>query len=322
MKTLHLSIIVATGIAAIVVAMVIVMTLTSLSDNAVKINNGMESATSLFYHVTDTSPAPESITVPSTNIWYHAPGDKIVLSGQTLSSSGNPLEGIGIDGSIRTEQGTNVVTNHTVSDKNGNFFIVFQTPSQMSLYTEGGPAYEIHLDAIYDNKKFGWGRDGSSLFYSSLRFEDMKRFSFYVDGKNSTAELKGDGISQVSLTLDKTLKKLTLAGNVTNSQSYFDLYIPSELLGGNLTVEKSPTEIIKTYTTDYGVYGGDYQSSFGEVRMYPGVEEIKYFPYYTGNTTLEISGTTVIPEFPFSIPVLLISITSLIVFYRLKFRIN
>ena len=100
-------------------------------------------------------------------------------------------------------------------------------------------------------------------------------------------------------------KKITITTKgVKSTSDPFDITIPSKLLNGNFSVltdgEKREFDIQKT----------ENDSKLSFLLDYPASNERK----------IEIVGTQAIPEFPLSIPILAVSIGSLIVFYQMKLR--
>lgn len=105
--------------------------------------------------------------------------------------------------------------------------------------------------------------------------------------------------------------------------------------GGNLTIQL-PTKLLGSYNRDYysvatgamcaGIGYGDFPTPIESNPTFTTVS----FPLmnYSGVNELMIIGgnyatqeeTQTVPEFPFAIPIFIISIASLIVFYRIKIR--
>lgn len=96
------------------------------------------------------------------------------------------------------------------------------------------------------------------------------------------------------------------------NRTTIDVIIPKNLVE-NVTSVTVNGQSVSPYVTDYP-----------STNAVPSCPESCYhmqiqLPYSTTPEKIEI-GARGIPEFPFAIPILLISITSMIVFYRLKFK--
>ncbi len=100
------------------------------------------------------------------------------------------------------------------------------------------------------------------------------------------------------------------------------VFFPTKALNGNLTVLIDGIEFYPSLTKDCGTLFGP---------KCQGIADIKNFGEWTmvmatdsdvskDTSTINIVGTNAIPEFPSAIPLLIASLTSLIIFYSIKFR--
>lgn len=233
-----------------------------------------------------------------------APGDKITVKGQMIENGDMPVGNLNVTGYF-IEDPTPKIISHAVTDKNGNFEIEFQTWPQMKV----NKGCEITLYANYDGFTSTWKQD-------EIRTGDIKRFTFFEDGKNSTSTIISQyGLPVYSFTLDKDTKTLTFVGNVTDTRGYYTIMVPSDLLSGNMTIRNDKNQSV--LVTPERFTGGGYGISGA---MNNGTAIIYYQTNNLGPIKLEITGTTVIPEFPYAMPILLVSIVSMIIFYRIKFK--
>ncbi|HEU5221000.1 MAG TPA: hypothetical protein VFU58_02970 [Candidatus Nitrosotalea sp.] len=275
-------------------------------------NTGPQPVTHLFYDIREHNGGFNSPL-------GFAPGDNVVITGKTQTDTCISLSGVNVTAQL-TGFPTIMIRGSSVSDEAGNFSISLQTYPQM----DPNRVSEIQLFSKYENKTYSW-QDPHEFSMS-----DIKRYTFYVDGKNSTAEIQADqGTTLASLTLDKESKKLVMIGaNSPSNQGQFTLIIPSELLSGDLFVETGDNAIVMVNGTNNwsDTYGPDLapddsRHAYGlSVSKYDGYAKVFYSTLTPGQKKIEIIGTNVIPEFPFAIPVLLVSITSLIMYYGIKFR--
>lgn len=261
------------------------------------------------FHVTNLF---QNVTYANTNLFSIIPargygiGDQIIITGQTLSDEGIPLSGVTISGTLQDipEQ----IVNKTLSDENGNFEIGIQTPKNLPAETEVTPT----LSAQYNGTTYSWTGD--------LILDDIKKFTLFEDGKSSTVLVRQQNVTADSLSLDKDQKKLTILLTDTESSSSFMVLIPSEVLSGDMIVEagKNPALILPSDQDWKDISGDDYWLN---VKKYDGFTLIAYQQNNAETDKLDVTGTTAIPEFPFTAQVLLIGIASLIVFHRMNFRL-
>ena len=261
------------------------------------------------FHVTNLF---QNVTYANTNLFSIIPargygiGDQIIITGQTLSDEGIPLSGVTISGTLQDipEQ----IVNKTLSDENGNFEIGIQTPKNLPAETEVTPT----LSAQYNGTTYSWTGD--------LILDDIKKFTLFEDGKSSTVLVRQQNVTADSLSLDKDQKKLTILLTDTESSSSFMVLIPSEVLSGDMIVEagKNPALILPSDQDWKDISGDDYWLN---VKKYDGFTLIAYQQNNAETDKLDVTGTTAIPEFPFTAQVLLIGIASLIVLHRMNFRL-
>ena len=250
---------------------------------------------------------------PYYNGRNYAPGDDIVIKGQTATDGcGQPIPDVDITGEF-IGMPAPVIKAHTTSDSNGNFQIHFQTFPQLPMDADpiNGGVYSIELKAKYNGKDYSWNSNDEIMLY------DIKRFTFNIENKSSTASvLVNYGYQVDSLTLDKESKSLSFAGDATNDQGTFLIAIPHDLIGGDFVVEKDGKQIAMM-SSDDNSGSGDKISLYGTDSGYTMVQ---YSPGQAEKVNLKIIGTTVIPEFHLAVPILFVGITSLVVLHRLKIQ--
>lgn len=178
-------------------------------------------------------------------------------------------------------------TKETVSDENGIFHISFDPIGLRTGY------YTIILTATYQ---------GIHDTRGSEMPHNIKNFIISTEGKNFTVMVDSWYFIPLNATFDKENKKLTLDLNTSDSFRRVDFTIPSELLDGKFTV----------------LVNG--QERDGVIRNYDGYSSFSPWPSEDNHTTIEIIGTSAIPEFPLYQDVFVISIMSMILFYKIKFR--
>ncbi|MDE1763879.1 MAG: hypothetical protein KGH88_06510 [Thaumarchaeota archaeon] len=175
----------------------------------------------------------------------------------------------------------------TTSDKNGTFTFSFSPVGLRAGY------YEAVVYADYEGVKDNRG---------SPDMENVKNFTISELGKQFNVTVDGWYFIPLNATFDRENKKLTLDLDSSDSFRRVDFTIPNELLDGNFTV------IVNGQERDGGI-----QKHLGYTSFSP-------WPGQDNHTTIVVVGTSAIPEFPYAIPILLASLASFIVFYRIKFQ--
>ena len=265
---------------------------TSTTKQIIVDNKGPISITQLFHNVEFAKSSPFFGGSKGTYVL----GDRIIIRGETLSDRCiNPISNVEVLGELEGLP-TPLSRDRAVSDENGQFKLSFQTYPQMNMEQ----SYRIELKAKNSNKTYEWHT-------SDIRFQDIKRFNFEVENKTSTAEiLVNYGFQVVSFTLDEYTKTLTFVGDATNNEGVFYIAIPHELLDGSIMIKKDGKEVVKMFEEIFFVDERHSEHGVG-VKKQEGYTVIEYHPRESGKTTLEITGTTMIPEFP----IVLLSLTSL-----------
>ena len=255
--------------------------------------------TSLFYNV----------SVKTTNILSRnnnpifAPGEDIVIVGQTLTDDCLPLEGVEIIGDMFRPINT-LIRSETTSDRTGNFTLHFQTYPQM----KHGESYEISIKSHYLNKTFMENPNNNI----SISLQNIHRYNFEADGRNASAEaMVIDGGNIVSFSLDKNAKEIAIVlDGATSSDSppHYEIALPAALLSGDLVIQLNGSEVISLSEAqqDGSVWGpeidpanGNYRVSYNLLASKAGGGDLflTFEPTVGGQTTIVITGTNVIPEF-------------------------
>ncbi|MGI0093771.1 MAG: hypothetical protein ACREA8_06680 [Nitrosotalea sp.] len=248
-----------------------------------------------------------------------APGQDIVITGRAQSDNCIPLVGVNVTGQL-VSMPSPIIRGKSVSDADGNFKISLQTYPQMDSFR----SYIVQLRAEYGNKSYNWQDPHQFMMRNILGY------AFYADGKNSTAQIQADqGTSVTSLTFDKDSKRLTMIGtNNPNNQGQFTIIIPSELVSGDLFVHTGDNATLSVggkdnWSDTYGPVLGpdDPRHAYGlEVSKNDGYSKVFYYTLTPGQKEIQVLGTTALPEFPFAQIVLVVSVVSSIIFYKMKFR--
>ncbi|MGI0046437.1 MAG: hypothetical protein ACREBB_04525 [Nitrosotalea sp.] len=169
------------------------------------------------------------------------------------------------------------------------------------VFTDGGTYGQVDDYFVVGNKttfKTDWG--GKSFQFSYYGVDtDASNFVFSQPNKTITFD-----IHKINGTFSRKDHVQTW-GPDYNFVGYPIITIEKPLLTGPFISTINGKLINSSVTASDGSENGP--------EMVGSVEE---------NGNLTFTGTYVVPEFPLAIPVLLISITALIVFYRLKFTIN
>lgn len=163
--------------------------------------------------------------------------------------------------------------------------------------------------------------------------------------KDNETDVKGYHIYQAHGNDNQTYPvKYKISSNATLESIFyenppypkFNIIIREVPQGGNLTIQL-PTKLLGSYNRDYSVATGamcagimyrdfptpiesnlDFTTVSFPLMNYSGVNEMMII----GGNYAMFEGNQTVPEFPFAIPILLVAIASLTVFYRLKFRVN
>lgn len=252
----------------------------------------------------------------------YTPGDTVVVEGKTTSDRCmNIISNVEIAGEFSSNFKPDIkIQNQTRSDREGSFKIEFQTDSNMPLGD-----YRLTLKARYNNEEYSYQKD--------IELRDIKKFTFEADGKVSDVEITKDPNSKVvSLTFDKEAKELVFVGKYLYNDTRMDrmpfrITIPHELLGGDIVIRKDGNETITLSGNNYwGDINGPWldpkrelqHSYWVNAQKYEGFTYIMFVHYRPVESTLEITGTSVIPEFPFAIIIASVAIGVMLAVIRFR----
>lgn len=192
----------------------------------------------------------------------------------------------------------------------------------------GQPSDPIHMK---DNKQYiNPAEMSTNLEYKGailIVTQTISKLEYKV-GENITVHCALVNIGSNAITINHLVPLLQSSVTYENGSAYFPINYPYVLIGGDATIE--PGNPITD--PDCRPSPGDYPASIVKIST-PGTYNVTSFAYFTIHDNLApisfeplwskpIQITILpekVPEFPFAIPILLISITSLIVFYRMKF---
>lgn len=260
----------------------------------IRVENGGAPVTTLFYNVRELN---TSIFSKVNNDFRYALGDDIIVTGQALTDDCLPLSGVKIIGDFYGYP-TPLIRSSAVTDEQGNFTVHFQTYPRLQTNTQ----YFMTLKAEYSNNTYTWNDD-------SVVLDDVKKFPFEVEGITSRAEVMANQEGKVvSLTLDENLKKMTvIVESQRNEQAQYSIAIPSELLSGDVIIQKDGGEPLTLIGDQYFAdqYGPEMDPANGDIRHSyslsaykgDGLMVVGYVNLAGGRTTIDITGTSVIPEF-------------------------
>ncbi len=259
-----------------------------------RVENGGPPVTTLFYNIREPN---GSIFSKANNDVRYILGDDIIVEGQALTDDCLPLVGVRIVGDFYGYP-TPLIRSSAITDEQGNFTVHFQTYPLLQTNTQ----YFITLKAEYSNNTYTWNDDYVFL-------DDVKKFPFEANGITSRAEVMANQEGKVvSLTLDKDLKKMTVTvESQRNDQAQYSIAIPSELLSGDVIIQKDGGEPLTLIGSQYFAdqYGPEMDPANGDIRHSYSLSAYKgdgfmmvgYVNLAGGRTTIDITGTSVIPEF-------------------------
>lgn len=259
-----------------------------------RVENGGVPVTTLFYNIRELN---GSIFSKANNDVRYILGDDIIVEGQALTDDCLPLSGVRIVGDFYGYP-TPLIRSSAITDEQGNFTVHFQTYPLLQTNTQ----YLITLKAEYSNNTYTWNDDYVFL-------DDVKKFPFEANGITSRAEVMANQEGKVvSLTLDKDLKKMTVTvESQRNDQAQYSVAIPSELLSGDVIIQKDGGEPLTLIGSQYFAdqHGPEMDPANGDIRHSYSLSAYKgdgfmmvgYVNLAGGRTTIDITGTSVIPEF-------------------------
>jgi hypothetical protein len=260
----------------------------------IRVENGGVPVTTLFYNVRELN---GSIFSKVNNDIRYVLGDDIIVKGQALTDDCFPLKDVRIVGDFFGYP-TPLIRSSAITDEQGSFTVHFQTYPRLQTNTQ----YFMTLKAEYSNNTYTWNDDYVFL-------DDVKKFPFEVDGITSRAEVMANQEGKVvSLTLDEGLKKITVVvESQRNEQAQYSIAIPSELLSGDVIIQKDGGEPLTLIGGQYFAdqYGPEMDPANDDTRHSyslsaykgDGLMVVGYVNLAGGRTTIDITGTSVIPEF-------------------------
>jgi hypothetical protein len=262
----------------------------------IQVENGSIPVTTLFYNMEE--PNGNIFSKIGGDIRY-ALGDDVLVKGQVMTDDCQPLSGINIVGDFYGHP-TPLIRSSTVSDSSGYFSVHFQTYPQLKIDTQ----YFITLRGEYANKTYTWNDDYVFL-------DDVKKFPFEIDGKSSTAEvmIRNEGSRVVSFELDKDSKKITIVLESNGEgQDNYQIAIPSDLVSGDMIVRKVGSlenPLMLTEKVPFDSVSGPVIDPENDIRhsyflsasKHDGFAMMGYSDEFDGRATIEVTGTSVIPEF-------------------------
>lgn len=247
----------------------------------------------LFYGVTDVN----SSLFGSASNPIHGRGDIIKVTGKALSDGCiKPIAGLDVTGELQSSPGMSIAS-HAKTGRDGSFALTFQTYPQME-----SSDHSIRVRASYNNT-------GYETWVYNVRLRDLATFPFEVEGKRSAAQAMSNEAGKiVSVDLDAQLKKMTIVlDSKRDTQAQYEIAIPSELLSGDLvvTVLDGGQQAILTGDEYFADASGPVVDPVNDPRHIYSVSAFKRDGYAQvgfiddvgGMRTIEIQGTTAIPEF-------------------------
>ncbi len=180
-----------------------------------------------------------------------------------------------------------LATKETTSDKDG-FFNVFFEP----VGARPG-SYTVLLTGQYEGKDHTIG----------IEFpHNIKNFTISEEGKEFTVTVDGWYFIPLDATFDKENKKLTLELDTSDSFRRVDFRVPHELLDGEFR-----TVLVNGQERD------------ASAQKYEGYTWFAPWPGEDDHTTIEVIGTSAIPEFPLTILILLLTFIPILFLTRNRF---
>lgn len=246
--------------------------------------------TTMFHNIRAVNP---SLFANSDNDFKFSLGDDIVITGQTLTDDCIPISSVNVTGDFLGYP-TPLIRSSAISNEHGNFTLHFQTHPLLQTDMQ----YYINLRGNYSNNTYSWTNDYVSL-------DDITKFPFKVNGFESSAEVKSDHGEVISMTLNEEAKKIVIIlQSERNQQAQYDIAIPSELLSGDIIIQKDggmPLVLIgNEYFADMAgpVNPPDSRHSYYlHAHKRDGMMAVGFVDIEGSRTTIEVTGTSVIPEF-------------------------
>lgn len=180
-------------------------------------------------------------------------------------------------------------TKETISDENGDYSFHFDPIGLRTGY------YTVQITATYP---------GVDQTVSTEPPQNIKDFTITEEGKDFTVTVNGYYFIPQSVTFDKEKKTLTLELDTSDSFRQVDFDIPTELLDGDFTV------LVNGVERDANIHKMDGYTHF---IPWPGEDD---------HTTIEVIGTSAVPEFGILAPIVLTMSIIPIIFFQKYFGIR
>ena len=245
-------------------------------------------------------------TVHAENHLYK-PGDKVTLEGSILSSLGSQITGgiTNVKLNVTDNKGNTTAQKDAAVDGSGEFMTSFDLPAN----AEQG-AYTIN--AIIDVKADILGTLGASIkskLETSAKFEVISPNAFAVkaEGKDFKVDIASNSTVK-NEEFNEQEKKISFhVEGQTGTRGVTQITIPKALLSGEITVSIDG-KVIPPESSDVAVVSDTGESMTLEIN------------YHHSEHTIEVSGTSVVPEFPISALILAAAIGSVMAIVAITSR--
>ena len=245
-------------------------------------------------------------TVHAENHLYK-PGDKVTLEGSILSSLGSQITGgiTNVKLNVTDNKGNVTAQKDAAVDGSGDFMTTLDLPAN----AEQG-AYTIN--AIIDVKADILGTLGASVkskLDTSAKFEVISPNAFAVnaEGKSFKVDIASNSTVK-NQEFNEQAKKISFhVEGQTGTRGVTQITIPKALLSGEITVSIDG-KVIPPESSDVVVISDTNQTMTLEIN------------YHHSEHTIEVSGTSVVPEFPMSVLVLAAAIGSIMAIVAITSR--
>ena len=245
-------------------------------------------------------------TVHAENHLYK-PGDPVTLEGSILSSLGSQITGgiTNVKLNVTDNKGNTTAQKDAAVGGSGEFMTTFDLPAN----AEQG-AYTIN--AIIDVKADILGTLGASIkskLETFAKFEVISPNAFAVkaEGKDFKVDIASNSTVKNQEFNEQTKKISFHVEGQTGTRGVTQITIPKALLSGEITVSIDGN-VIPPESSDVVVVSDTDQSMTLEIN------------YHHSEHTIEVSGTSVVPEFPMSALVLAAAIGSIMAIIALTSR--
>ena len=241
---------------------------------------------------------------------YFQSGDTIRLQGNFYSTSNStpkPMNDVFVDVIMYKPNGESVtILQNYVPKKSGEFEAEIHINDEFPI-----GKYDFSFSAHKEGQT-SEPNEQQSPFYVAR----VKQFVIPAEGKEFQVQVESIEFEITNLTFDKESKSLTIdakripgkyaAHDSIQFENQIGMIIQRPLISPPFFLVVNGQE---SYFDEYSTKITDDQYSFG-IYMNPIQDE----------GTAILTGTYVVPEFPFVLPVLLVSVVSLLAFYRIRIR--